>query len=189
MRNTSALMTDIETMSTEPNSAIVSIGACIFDPAGSDTVETLTDRFYCSVSLESCIDIGLHMSPSTISWWLRQSREAQLALFTEPHRPIRAALTEFRMWAQGIKPAITTLWANDPDFDYVILKQAFRAANQMWPFEYYMHRSCRTALDWGWPLGDPPNFRAGTTHHKADDDAAAQAVMVQAAYRNAVLQR
>lgn len=187
MRNTSALMTDLETMSTEPNSAIVSIGACIFDPAGKDMADSITERFYCSVSLQSSVDLGLHISPDTVSWWFKQSHDAQQALFMEPHRPLRMALTEFRMWAQAAKPAISTLWANDPDFDYVILKQAFKAAGQMWPFEFYMHRSCRTIKDLAWPLNDAPNFRGTTVHHKADDDAVTQALMVQAGYRKLVL--
>jgi len=187
MRLTTALMTDIETMDVDPTAAIVSIGACAFDPAANDSYDEIIERFYCTVSLESCVEAGLTMSPSTIAWWFKQSPEAQSALFLEPHRPLRAALTDFRMWAQSLKPRVSSLWANDPDFDYVILKHAFKAAKQMWPFEFWMHRSCRTIKDLAWPMNDAPDFRAGTLHHKADDDAVAQAVMVQAGYRKLVL--
>lgn len=187
MRNTTAVMTDLETMGTSFNSAIVSIGACAFDPAEEQTAADITERFYTTVTLQSCVTAGLQMSPDTIAWWLKQSKEAQMALFEEPHRQLRQACIEFRLWVESLRPRVTTLWANDPDFDYVILRNAFEAAGQMWPWQFWMHRSCRTIKDLAWPNGDVPDFRAGTLHHRADDDAAAQATMVQAGYRKLVL--
>lgn len=181
-RNTTALMTDIETMSTEPNAAIVSIGACAFDPLQNQSIEELDERFYTTISLQTCVDAGLHISAGTVEWWLKQSPDAQAALFAEPHRQLRTACTEFRMWADDLRPKITSCWANDPDFDYVILREAYKAVGVMWPFAFWMNRSCRTIKDLAWPNGDTPDFRAGTLHHRADDDAAAQALMVQAAH-------
>lgn len=179
MRSNTSIMVDIETMSTATNAAIVSIGACGFDHEVINTPEEITDRFYTSVSLTSNEEAGRHISASTVEWWLRQSKEAQTALSMEPIRSLRAALIEFRIWAQSLKPAAHFIWANDPDFDVVILRSAFDAVNQGWPFAYYNNRSCRTLKHLAWPNDDAPNFRASGVHHKADDDAVAQAVMVQ----------
>jgi len=180
-------MVDIETMATSPDAAIVSIGACAFDHEVINTHEEITERFYTTVSLTSNAEASRRLEAGTIEWWLKQKPEAQRALFEEPVRNLRAALVEFRMWAQALKPAATFIWANDPDFDVVILKSAFNAVGQIWPFQYYNNRSCRTIKHLAWPNDDTPDFRSGTVHHKADDDAVAQAVMVQHAYYRLVL--
>lgn len=185
-RSNTSIMVDIETMATSPDAAIVSIGACGFDHEVINTYEQITDRFYSSISLSSNEEAGRRISASTVEWWLRQSKEAQAGLTMEPIRNLRAALIEFRLWAQALKPAAHFIWANDPDFDVVILKNAFEATNQAWPFSFWNNRSCRTIKHLAWPDNDAPNFRADGVHHKADDDAVAQAVMVQHAYQRTV---
>lgn len=186
MRHNTSVMVDIETMGTTPDCAIVSIGACAFDHEVINTFDQITDRFYTTVSLASNEEAGRRIQAGTVEWWLKQKPEAQRALFEEPVRNLRAALIEFRMWAQSLKPAATFVWANDPDFDVVILKSAYQSVGQIWPFQYYNNRSVRTIKHLGWPNDDAPNFRAGTVHHKADDDAVVQAIMVQHAYHKII---
>jgi exodeoxyribonuclease VIII len=187
MRQNTSIMVDIETMGTTPDCAIVSIGACAFDHEVVNSFDEISDRFYTTVSIQSNEEAGRRIQASTVEWWLKQKPEAQKALFEEPVRSLRAALIEFRMWAQSMKPAATFIWANDPDFDVVILKSAFENVGQMWPFQYYNNRSVRTIKHLAWPNDDAPDFRSGTVHHKADDDAVVQAVMVQHAYNKIVL--
>ena len=75
------VMLDLETMSTSSSAAIVSIGAVKFDPHGKigdfgDPANAEYKPFYCTVELTSCIDAGLHVSGSTIEWWLKQENDA-----------------------------------------------------------------------------------------------------------------
>lgn len=180
----SQLMVDIETMATTPNAAILSIGACTFDIARQDRI---THEFNIGVSLTSNEKEGRYFSAGTMEWWLKQSKAAQEGLFEGEITNLRQALVRFRMWADSVAPKITHVWANDPDFDCVILQDAFRQINEMWPFQYYMNRSVRTIGELAYPDPDErkrimTSFRAEGTHHKAVDDAIAQAKFVQHCY-------
>jgi hypothetical protein len=73
------LMLDLETLSTEPNAAIVSIGACAFDML--DKEEDIEHTFLRRVSIESNFEHGRHISADTLMWWFKQSPEAQQATF------------------------------------------------------------------------------------------------------------
>jgi len=81
-------------------------------------------------------------------------------------------------------PVPTCFWANSPSFDYVILEQATKSLGMRWPFFFSWYRDTRTLYDVAWPNGpeDRPQTNAGV-HHDARDDAIAQALMVQAAYK------
>lgn len=170
------IMVDIETMATGPTAAIVSIGACAFDMLNLD--EEIKRRFEIHISLESNEAEGRKLSAGTVSWWLKQSKEAQAALFIDPITNLRSALVQFRMWVQQQEPKATHVWAKDPDFDCVILKHAFDQFREIWPFQYWQHRSVRTITEAAYPDGDEPDLRVGV-HHSAADDAITQALMVR----------
>lgn len=177
------LMIDIESMSTEPDAAILSIGACTFYLHGDGPEDT----FYTSITLESNEKEKRHFSASTMTWWLSQKPEALAALF-DGAIPLRLALTQFTRWASNTPTKVTEVWANDPDFDVVIIRQACAATGINWPFPFWVNRSVRTVGAWAFP--DPEELeqvKAGCigegVMHNAKDDAIAQAKLVQQAYK------
>jgi len=172
-------MIDIETMSTKTNAAILSIGACAFNI--DDPNEEINRTFEVQASIESNQAEGRDISASTVAWWLKQSPEAQAALFREPMTNLRQAVVRFRQWVQALTPKAHFVWAKDPDFDVVILKHAFDQFREIWPFAYYMSKSVRTITWLAYPDGDEPNLRVGV-HHSASDDAVTQALMVRHCY-------
>jgi hypothetical protein len=180
-----AVMVDLETMSTAPNAAIVAIGAVQFDPFGSDTEDSIradpSRLFYTVISFESNEAEERHFSVSTIKWWLGQSKEAQTALLN-PNTHLRGALTEFRMWVDALRPSVDRVWAKSPEFDCVILKNAYDAVGQVWPFQYWNSRDVRTVVELAYPEGDEPRIGGGIAHN-ALDDTIRQALAVQDAYR------
>jgi hypothetical protein len=183
-----ACMTDIETLSTLPNAAIITIGAVMFDPRGEDTEESLRPQaqLFGPISFESNEKEGRHISASTIAWWLKQSPEAQAGLFEGNVVPLRAALESFRQWVNNAKPAPTRFWAKDPDFDGVILQDAFRDLGLMWPFRFWESRSVRTTMELAYPpgglRGEFPQIGVGVAHN-AVDDSIRQALSIQHAYK------
>ena len=173
-------MVDIETMDIIPTAAIVSIGAVHFDVAGQGSHESmLEDSFNVNISLESNEKFGRTMSASTIEWWLKQSKDAQKSLFRDPLMPLNTALIKYRMWLES--KTADRYYANDPDFDIVILNNGLKSIGDSSPFAYHQHRSVRTTIELAYPDDPMPNVEAGTAHD-ARDDAIKQAIMVQHCY-------
>lgn len=179
------IMVDIETMDTEPTAAVLSIGAVIFDPFYGDTQETIrgnnTRCFYTAISLESNIALGRTMSPSTVLWWMQQTKAAQDAFLAESRANLSTALNKFLQFVAGQSPTPDRVWAKGPDFDCVTLQSAMKSASARWPFKYHRARCVRTIMDVAYPDGDFPKIGVGTAHN-ALDDAILQTLCVQHAY-------
>lgn len=175
-----AIMVDIETMGTSPTAAILAIGACRFDPSAKDDESALRAKtFDVRISLKSNTKLGRTMDPDTVTWWLTQSKEAQKGLYEGEITNLTMALQQFRKWIEAPQtPRPTRLWAKDPDFDVVILNNAYQSIRERLPFHYADSRSVRTITDVAYPDGDPPLITVGEAH-KASDDAIKQALMVQ----------
>ena len=163
---------DEESMSTEPNAAILAIGATMIDD-----LETI-DRFYVNVDLQSCLAVGLHESESTRKWWSEQSAEAFQATQTNCV-PIQTAL---QMWSDWIgkhtcrdekgKPVPPRLMGNGPCADNMWLNSAYKACGMRNPIPYWADIDHRT-LNWigGAWLGitkEDVSFK-GVKHHAGDD--------------------
>lgn len=128
-------MLDLETLSTQPDAAIISIGLAKFD--AKQVIETA------GWALELPKVFG-HIDPSTVAWWMKQSEPAREYSFT--------GTTDPHVAAQGISDflrGVDEIWANDPEFDCVILRawwQALRPRLGKFPISYRQSRSYRTIM-------------------------------------------
>lgn len=86
------VMVDLETMGKKHNAPIVAIGAVVFDPATG----SIGESFYKVVCLESSVNWGAVIDPSTVIWWLKQSSEARSAIVNDDAIPLLDALLQFR---------------------------------------------------------------------------------------------
>lgn len=179
-RNRDHVMIDIETMSTSNKASILTIGAVVFDPNGNDNEDSLKENsFYTLISLEDNQKEGRDIDAGTVIWWMKQTKEAQEALYNDTPKTLRAGLTEFKTWAGSLNPKPNIVWANSPSFDCVILKDAFAQCSIFWPFKFFEERDVRTIKDLAYPEGwDVPQFGTGVAHN-ALDDAIKQAMLVQ----------
>lgn len=179
MSNTNHLMFDIETMSTEPDAAILTIGAVIFDPYGSDDEKSMSTkaRLFGPITLESNEVAGRHISAATVGWWFQQSPEAIAALWKNP-TSLQAALSDFAKWVNGHRPALTHAWANSPQFDMTIIERAMKALKINWPFQFWQYLDVRTIKWMAYPDGDAPHIGTGVAHN-AVDDVIKQSLLVQ----------
>ena len=160
------IMLDLETMGNSSNAAIVAIGAVKFDVANG-----ITDSFYQKVDLESAVDNGGVMDPSTVIWWLGQNdaarKELQAPGCISPS--ILPTLVEFSAWlGDGLHARI---WGNGAAFDNVILANAYKNGRMKAPWRHWNDRCYRTvkAMYLGVPKVTP------TVAHHALADAEAQA--------------
>lgn len=163
MKNLRHVMVDIETMGTNPDAAIVSIGAVLFNPLiGKISNKT----FY--VELE-WVPQGRCIDPETIKWWRTQPRVAQQALCGLDD--LQEVLGAFTQWL----PKDCKVWGNGPTFDISILEHAYRQHKIDIPWKYWNVRDCRTVLDMYESKRGGLNRKVSGTKHNALDDAIHQA--------------
>lgn len=189
------VMVDLETMGKKHNAPIVAIGAVVFDPATG----SIGESFYKVVCLESSVNWGAVIDPSTVIWWLKQSSEARSAIVNDDAIPLLDALLQFREFvsdnvAGGSKKA--QVWGNGASFDNSILRSSYYCIAEDYPWEYWNDRDVRTMVE----LGQAISFDPKTTipfegsRHNALADAIHQARYVSAIWQriiagNQVLQK
>lgn len=163
------VMIDLETMSTQPDAAIVAIGAVFFDAAS----QQLGAEFYRVVSLDSAHRMGGHIEPGTVLWWMRQEEPARTAITGAVGTHINQALMDLSAWLSehGGTPDKLHPWGNGAGFDLPILRTAYARASMPLPWMHWRERCYRTVK-----AQHPrvPLLREGT-HHQALDDARDQA--------------
>jgi exodeoxyribonuclease VIII len=180
-------MLDLETLSLRPDAAVIAIGAAIFDEQ-----KVLHSEGW-SLDLAT---VNGHVDMETLAWWLRQSDEAREAAFGGMLTPFNAAFGLKTFLAQHNPQEY---WANDPEFDFVILKQWWARQNSLaladsrqlhigdYPLggkTYLMSRSYRTIIAEAERLGyDTQFFRGMYVAHNPVDDAVSQARAVIEARR------
>lgn len=120
---------DEESMSTEPNAAILAIGATMIDDLEA------VDRFYVNVDLQSCLAVGLHESESTRKWWSEQSTEAFQATQTNCV-PIQTALQMWSDWISKHGGKSVRLMGNGPCADNMWLNSAYKACGMKNPYHF-----------------------------------------------------
>lgn len=192
------LMVDIETLGMPPKGALLQIGACMFEPDRAQSVEELiADSFL--VSIQRGFYEGLRdekdwiIEPRTVTWWSKQSEEAQASLEMGLVSSPREALLKFTRWldAAGFEYAaknsrnVQQIWANPPTFDLAILSHAYEVCDLRRPWHYRQEKDARTLM---W-LAE--NVMHGTTRkelgwdkltgHRGDHDAIRQVLYVQRA--------
>lgn len=187
------IMLDLETLGTGPTAAIVAIGACAFDLPGpgvhnDDNPEA---HFYTRVDLQSSVDAGLEMDPSTLLWWMKQSDKARKSTFEGRRTPLGDAILNFNNWVYHCAPvagrtepdrADVWVWGNGATFDNVVIRSAFKAVrlNPCWSF--HNDRCYRTVVNM-LPDHRQPAFEKYGIAHNALDDAIAQALHLQKVWK------
>lgn len=128
---------DMETLSTEHNAALLSIGAVIHDFGTGQQVDT----FYANITPESSIAAGLDVSESTKAWWAKQGQAAQDVLSVD-QRPLCDVLVDFTKWlaGHGVQYAI----GNGPRADNQWLESACKAVGMQSPIKYWGDLDMRT---------------------------------------------
>ncbi|AUS01469.1 ribonuclease H-like domain protein [Vibrio phage 1.285.O._10N.286.55.C12] len=176
---------DEESMSTEPNAAILAIGATMIDDLEA------VDRFYVNVDLQSCLAVGLHESESTRNWWKKQSVTAFEATQTNCV-PIQTALQMWSDWIGKHGGKSVRLMGNGPCADNMWLNSAYKACGMTNPVPFW-NDICHRTLNWigGKWLGvtkEDVSFK-GVKHHAGDDaeHEAQHAIMVLNALHDALV--
>ena len=139
------LMIDIETLGTNSNSVILSIGAAFFDLKTGEVGST----FHTSINIESCLNVGLKASANTALWWMQN--EKALENWAESKKQyLDKALYNFSNFIQGEElldqDGKTIVWGNSNRFDLGLLENAYNAVEMEIPWNFRNERDVRTLV-------------------------------------------
>lgn len=149
------VMVDLETMGKKHNAPIVAIGAVVFDPATG----SIGESFYKVVCLESSVNWGAVIDPSTVIWWLKQSSEARSAIVNDDAIPLLDALLQFREFVSDNvagRSKKAQVWGNGASFDNSILRSSYDCIAEDYPWEYWNDRDVRTMVEIGQAISFDP---------------------------------
>lgn len=178
MKTIKHVMIDIETLSTEPNAVVISIGALHFD---SFTGAELS-KFY--VELEPSDQRNRHCSVDTVLWWM--NNQAEKGVFAEGNTktPVKSALELLSIYLNDTvsEDEELALWCCDPDFDLVILGNLYKQFSIKTPWKYNNGKSVRTIRMFSKELGITETKQEAS--HNAYEDCVRQAKEVSNFYRH-----
>ena len=187
------IMLDLETLGTDPNALILSMGAVAFDITDKNltTIDPSQIKEYCphfQASFKPQEQQSIRtIDWSTVKWWMEQKPEARQRV-TYPNPPadvVHEVVAQFDIWLQGV---ITTdlkyakLWGNGSSFDCVLLESLYRDFGYVFPFKWWNFRDLRTLRDLAGSVPAPESVQVGI-EHDALDDALAQTILAAQWYR------
>ncbi|CAL9980353.1 exonuclease [Vibrio phage D69] len=165
------VVVDIETMGTEEDAVIVSIGAVVFNRA--DAPGTYIDEF--EVKIDVTTQPGRSCDPGTALWWMKASMSdaRQAAFFKDRHKQVRLGLALKQLEDFMKKYDLEECWGNAPDFDMRILQHAYRQHKVEFPMPFWKWSDIRTIekFFYGENTRKPggANWLGGTAHDALDD--------------------
>lgn len=160
-------MLDTESIGLNPDAALVSIGAVMFDENGG-----LGASFYRVIHLATSVNAGFKMEPGAVLFWLSQPDEARNAILFNA-LPMVDVMKEFADWLTAQCPREEVLvWGCSPAFDCIKVEAHCKAAGVRTPWSYYNERCYRTIRERNKVVEE--DERIGL--HNALDDAKHQAL-------------
>jgi DNA polymerase III epsilon subunit-like protein len=114
------VMIDLETLSLRPNAHILQVGVC-----GADLDEGKVTWPWMNVWLAPEAQIGRHIDPGTVSWWMLQDADVRRSVFeADPTLTLTVdQLFDFlKQYTEG-----ATVWAKPAAFDFGVLADLFQA--------------------------------------------------------------
>ena len=76
-------MIDLETLSTNPNATILTVGGVKFDPY---TTAEPSQGMYFRVDVNSQTEMGRDVMQETVNWWSKQPKEISDEAFSDDNR-------------------------------------------------------------------------------------------------------
>ena len=169
---TTHAMIDLETLSTNPNAVILTVGGVKFNPYNSAEP---AQPMYFRVDVDSQTAMGRHVMDDTLNWWATQPKEiAEEALGDDNRISLEEMVRTINRFAVGVD----VFWCQGPLFDYAILQNLYTQLGHPQPWQYWQIRDSRTLFSLV-----PPETENRTGLHNALEDCYFQAKKVQRVYQ------
>lgn len=161
------VMIDLETLGTNVDSQILSIGACSFGPDG------IGSTFYKVIELPR--DAHVKCTPGTLEFWLDQPKAARSIIWDAVDKvQLDEALINLSHWLQSLEGE-HIIWANGTKFDLGMLEYQYKLhSNGFVPWAHNADRCMRTLRAYVGSI----HFDFNGIPHYALDDAKWQALYI-----------
>lgn len=134
------LMIDLETLGTDRDSVVLSIGAVEFDLLKGEQ----GNSFKVNIDIQSSLEAGLKINGDTLKWWLTQRPEI-LSRSLYGYVVLEEALKNLTNFI--INNDIAYVWGNSASFDLGLLKDCYSKFNMEVPWSYRGERCYRTMFN------------------------------------------
>jgi hypothetical protein len=135
---TTHAMIDLETLSTNPNAVILTVGGVKFNPYNS---EEPTQPMYFRVDVDSQTAMGRDVMQETLDWWSTQPKEISEEALGDTDR---ISLEEMIRTINRFSVGVDVFWCQGPLFDYAILQNLYTQLGHPQPWQYWQIRDSRT---------------------------------------------
>ena len=166
-------MIDLETLSTNPNAVILTVGGVKFDPT---TQMKPYSEMYFRVDVDSQTKIGRDVMQDTVNWWSKQPKQISDEAFSDDNR---TSLDEMIKSINKFSVGVDVFWCQGPLFDYAILQDIYKQLGNPVPWQYWQIRDSRTLFS----LVPRDLNEKRQDLHNALEDCRFQAKKVQKVYR------
>lgn len=180
------VMLDIETLGTDTDAVVLSIGAIKFRLDTKDNQYTLDDEsrsFYAVLDLEDQERKGRKRDPGTERWWKTQSSKAR-RVFKEDQEEVKGVMVALGNFLKNVR----RVWGNGNMFDIAIIQSLFDDYDEEYPVHYtgdldlrtltYIFNSVKKAIK----RTVRPSVKFKGTEHNALDDAKKQVMEAQSMF-------
>ena len=172
-------MIDLETLSTNPDAVILTVGGVKFDP--HTNMKPYHDMYF-RVDVDSQTMQGRHVMDDTLDWWAKQSEDVrEEALGDKDRIDLDNMIKTINKFSVGVD----VFWCQGPLFDYAILQNLYTQLGHPVPWQYWQIRDSRTLFNL--VPRDKNEKRVGL--HNALSDCIFQAKKVQKIYRQLGLEK
>tara|TARA_B100001121_G_scaffold299280_1_gene307833 strand:+ start:3977 stop:4510 length:534 start_codon:yes stop_codon:yes gene_type:complete len=167
-------MIDLETLSTNPNATILTVGGVKFDPY---TKTEPSQGMYFRVDVDSQTSKGRDVMQETLDWWATQPADIRDEALGDGDRiSLAETIKTINKWCVGVD----VYWCQGPLFDYAILQNLYHQLETPVPWNYWQIRDSRTLFS----LVPKDRNEKRTGLHNALEDCYFQAKKVQKTYES-----
>jgi hypothetical protein len=172
---TTHAMIDIETLGTNPDCVVLSVGAVKFDPYTSNEPHSKT---LWRPGVDEQLKADRSVDQGTLEWWSKQADHIREEAFSEFGR---VDLDMFFKDLNRYLVGVDKIWCQGPQFDMVILEDLYRQFNHHRNWAYWQVCDCRTIFNM---MPVDPRKAIQQNLHSADEDSYWQAVCVQRTFEH-----
>lgn len=167
---------DIESLSTRPDTVILTVGILKFNPYHSHI--DVNSGIHLKLDVDEQLEKNRHVSDDTVAWWGTQDEKIREdALGDEGRISVNEAIQQINRYLVGVEE----IWVQGPVFDIAALENLYRQYEMPPPWHYWNIRDSRTLFG---VHGDPRD-KSRKHAHNALVDCYYQGKAIQQVFKDA----